>query len=371
MKIGIPKEIKNNENRVAITPAGVLQLVTSGHTVVVESGAGLASGYEDVAYHEAGAVIGATASDVWVSDLVMKVKEPLESEFVYFRKGLMLFTYLHLAAEPTLTQALCEHQVTALAYETIQLADGSLPLLTPMSEVAGRMAPQIGAYLLEAPFGGKGILLAGVPGVNRAKITIVGGGVAGTNAAKIAKGLGADVTILDISANRLRELEAIFGASVKTLMSNTYNIAEAVKQADLVIGAVLVPGAKTPKLVTEEMVKQMSKGSVIVDIAVDQGGCIETIDRVTSHDLPTYTKHGVIHYSVPNMPGAVPYTSTAALTNATLPYALQLANKGFTGACLADAALLKGVNTFAGHITYEAVAYAFDLPFTDISTLLT
>jgi len=369
MLIGVPKEIKNNENRVAITPAGVLQLTESSHTVVIESGAGLASGYKDCDYITAGAKIATTPSVAWNVDMVMKVKEPLEEEFIYFKDNLILFTYLHLAAEPKLTKALCASNVIAIAYETIQLANNSLPLLTPMSEVAGRMAPQIGAYLLEAPFGGKGILLAGVPGVNRAKVTIIGGGVAGTNAAKIAKGLGADVTILDINANRLRELEDIFGASVKTLMSNSYNLAAAVKDADLVIGAVLVPGAKTPKLVTEEMVKQMSKGSVIVDIAVDQGGCIETIDRVTSHDLPTYQKHGVIHYSVPNMPGAVPYTSTSALTNATLPYALMLANKGFMDACMNDEALLKGVNTLKGHITYEAVANAQNLPYVNVNTL--
>jgi len=371
MLIGVPKEIKNNENRVALTPAGSLQLVEAGHTVLVESNAGVGSGFSNDDYVRAGARIVQTAKEAWDTCMVMKVKEPLPIEFDFFKEDLILFTYLHLAPETLLTQALRDKKVTAIAYETIQLEDGSLPLLTPMSEVAGRMSPQIGAYLLEAPFGGKGILLAGVPGVNRAKVTIIGGGVAGTNAAKIAKGLGADVTILDIDANRLRELEDIFGASVKTLMSNTYNLAEAIKQADLVIGAVLIPGAKAPKIVTEEMVKQMSEGSVIVDIAIDQGGCFETIDRVTCHDQPTYKKHGVIHYSVANMPGAVPYTSTAALTNATLPYALQLANKGYKHACLADAALLKGINVLSGHVTYKAVADAQELDYVDATTLLT
>jgi len=370
MLIGVPKEIKNNENRVALTPAGALQLVEAGHCVLIERDAGVGSGFSNDDYIRAGARIAHTAKEAWDVDMVMKVKEPLPTEFDFFKKDLILFTYLHLAPEILLTQALCDKKVVSIAYETIQLKDGSLPLLTPMSEVAGRMSSQIGAYLLTAPFGGKGILLAGVPGVNRAKITIIGGGVAGTNAAKIAKGLGADVTIVDISANRLRELEDIFGASVKTLMSNTYNIAEAVKNADLVIGAVLVPGAKAPKIVTEDMVKQMSKGSVIVDIAIDQGGCFETIDRITTHDQPTYEKHGVIHYSVANMPGAVPYTSTAALTNVTLPYALKLAN-GYKQACLDDEALLKGINVLAGHVTYKAVADAQGLEYVAAATLLT
>jgi alanine dehydrogenase len=371
MLIGVPREIKNNENRVALTPAGALQLVENGHTVLVEKNAGLGSGFSNDDYVNAGASIVETAKKAWNVEMVLKVKEPLPSEFDFFKENLILFTYLHLAPEVELTKALQKKKVVAIAYETIQLEDGSLPLLTPMSEVAGRMAPQIGAYLLEAPFGGKGVLLAGVPGVDRAKITIIGGGVAGTNAARIAKGLGADVTILDISASRLRELEVIFDANVKTLMSNTYNLTEAVKQADLVIGAVLVPGAKAPKLVTEEMVKQMSKGSVIVDIAIDQGGCFETIDRITTHDDPTYEVHGVIHYSVANMPGAVPYTSTIALTNATLPYALQLANKGYKSACLDDSALLKGINVLNGHVTCIAVAADQRLEYVDATTLLT
>jgi len=369
MLIGVPKEIKNNENRVALTPAGALQLIHAGHSVRIESNAGVGSGFSNEDYTRAGAYIVKTAKEAWTANMVMKVKEPLPTEFDFFREDLILFTYLHLAPETLLTKALCDKKVFSIAYETIQLEDGSLPLLTPMSEVAGRMSSQIGAYLLTAPFGGKGILLAGVPGVNRAKITIVGGGVAGTNAAKIAKGLGADVTIIDINANRLRELEDIFGASVKTLMANTYNIAEAVKNADLVIGAVLVPGGKAPKIVTEEMVKQMAKGSVIVDISIDQGGCFETIDRITTHDKPTYEKHGVIHYSVANMPGAVPHTSTAALTNVTLPYAIKLAN-GHEKACLNDSALLKGINVLDGHITYKAVADAQGLKCVDAKTLL-
>ena len=370
MLIGVPKEIKNNENRVALTPAGVLQLVNAGHKIIIETTAGIGSGFLDEDYIKAGAEIVNTAKEAWNVEMVMKVKEPLPAEFDFFKENLILFTYLHLAPEVELTRVLCEKKVVAIAYETIQLSDGTLPLLTPMSEVAGRMSSQIGAYLLEAPFGGKGILLAGVPGVARAKVTIIGGGVAGTNAAKIAKGLGADVTILDIDANRLRELEDIFGASIKTLMSNAYNLAEAIKQADLVIGAVLVPGAKAPKIVTEEMVKQMSKGSVIVDIAIDQGGCFETIDRITTHEKPTYIKHGVIHYSVANMPGAVPYTSTAALTNVTLPYALQLANKGYKQAVLDDEALLKGINVLNGHVTYKAVADDQGLAYTSAADLL-
>lgn len=370
MLIGVPKEIKNNENRVALTPAGVLQLVNAKHSIRIETNAGVGSGFSDEDYIEAGAEIVSCAKAAWDVQMVMKVKEPLPTEFDFFKENLILFTYLHLAPEVELTRILCEKKMIAIAYETIQLNDGSLPLLTPMSEVAGRMAPQIGACLLEAPFGGKGILLAGVPGVARAKVTIIGGGIAGTNAAKIAKGLGADVTILDINANRLRELEDIFGASIKTLMSNAYNLAEAVKQADLVIGAVLVPGAKAPKIVTESMVKQMSKGSVIVDIAVDQGGCFETIDRITTHAKPTYIKHGVVHYSVANMPGAVPYTSTAALTNVTLPYALQIANKGYKKAVLEDEALLKGINILDGHITYQAVADDQNLPYTPAEILL-
>ncbi|MBL3648321.1 alanine dehydrogenase [Bacillus sp. RHFS10] len=355
MIIGVPKEIKNNENRVALTPGGVSQLISNGHRVLVETGAGLGSGFENEAYESAGAEIIAEPKQVWDAEMVMKVKEPLPEEYVYFRKGLVLFTYLHLAAEPKLAQALKDKGVTAIAYETV--SDGrTLPLLTPMSEVAGRMAAQIGAQFLEKPKGGKGILLAGVPGVSRGKVTIIGGGAVGTNAAKMAVGLGADVTIIDLNADRLRQLDDIFGHQMKTLMSNPVNIADAVAEADLLICAVLIPGAKAPTLVTEEMVKQMKPGSVIVDVAIDQGGIVETVDHITTHDQPTYEKHGVVHYAVANMPGAVPRTSTIALTNVTVPYALQIANKGAAKALADNAALRAGLNTANGHVTYEAVA---------------
>lgn len=356
MIIGVVKEIKNNENRVALTPAGVVSFVQAGHKVVVEKGAGIGSGFVDVDYAQAGAELIESAADVWnQSEMIMKVKEPLESEYKYFRPGLVLFTYLHLAAEPALAQALKDSGVIAIAYETVSV-NRTLPLLTPMSEVAGRMSAQIGAQFLQKFNGGKGILLAGVPGVSRGKVTIIGGGIVGTNAAKMAIGLGADVTIIDLSADRLRYLDDIFGNQIKTLISNPFNIAEAVKEADLVIGAVLIPGAKAPKLVTEEMVKTMKPGSVIVDVAIDQGGSVETIDHVTTHDNPTFEKHGVVHYSVANMPGAVPRTSTMALTNATVPYALQIANKGVVKAISENPALKLGVNVANGEITYEAVA---------------
>ncbi|MGN7375413.1 alanine dehydrogenase [Bacillus halotolerans] len=355
MIIGVPKEIKNNENRVALTPGGISQLVSNGHRVLVESGAGLGSGFENEAYESAGAEIIADPKQVWDAEMVMKVKEPLPEEYAYFRKGLVLFTYLHLAAEPELAQALKDKGVTAIAYETV--SEGrTLPLLTPMSEVAGRMAAQIGAQFLEKPKGGKGILLAGVPGVARGKVTIIGGGVVGTNAAKMAVGLGADVTIIDLNADRLRQLDDIFGHQIKTLISNPVNIADSVAEADLLICAVLIPGAKAPTLVTEEMVKQMKPGSVIVDVAIDQGGIVETVDHITTHDQPTYEKHGVVHYAVANMPGAVPRTSTIALTNVTVPYALQIANKGAAQALADNAALRAGLNTANGHVTYEAVA---------------
>ncbi|MDF4198776.1 alanine dehydrogenase [Bacillus subtilis] len=355
MIIGVPKEIKNNENRVALTPGGVSQLISNGHRVLVETGAGLGSGFENEAYESAGAEIIADPKQVWDAEMVMKVKEPLPEEYVYFRKGLVLFTYLHLAAEPELAQALKDKGVTAIAYETV--SEGrTLPLLTPMSEVAGRMAAQIGAQFLEKPKGGKGILLAGVPGVSRGKVTIIGGGVVGTNAAKMAVGLGADVTIIDLNADRLRQLDDIFGHQIKTLISNPVNIADAVAEADLLICAVLIPGAKAPTLVTEEMVKQMKPGSVIVDVAIDQGGIVETVDHITTHDQPTYENHGVVHYAVANMPGAVPRTSTIALTNVTVPYALQIANKGAVKALTDNAALRAGLNTANGHVTYEAVA---------------
>ncbi|MEB8571003.1 alanine dehydrogenase [Bacillus cereus] len=370
MRIGIPTEIKNNENRVAMTPAGAVHLVQNGHEVFVQKGAGLGSGFTDEEYVQAGAKLVETAEEAWNQDMVMKVKEPVASEYGYFREGLILFTYLHLAPEPELTKALIDNKVASIAYETVQLDNRSLPLLAPMSEVAGRMSAQIGAQFLEKNKGGKGILLAGVPGVKRGKVTIIGGGQAGTNAAKIAVGLGADVTIIDLSAERLRQLDDIFGNQVKTLMSNPYNIAEAVKESDLVIGAVLIPGAKAPKLVTEEMIQSMEPGSVVVDIAIDQGGIFETTDRITTHDNPTYEKHGVVHYAVANMPGAVPRTSTLALTNVTVPYAVQIANKGYKEACLGNTALLKGINTLDGYVTFEAVAEAHGLQYAGAKELL-
>lgn len=356
MIIGVPKEIKNNENRVALTPGGVTQLVAFGHRVLIEDQAGVGSGFENADYQQAGADIIDTAANVWEeAEMVMKVKEPLPSEYAYFRKGLILFTYLHLAAEPDLAQALKDSGVTAIAYETVSV-NRTLPLLTPMSEVAGRMAAQIGAQFLEKPKGGKGILLAGVPGVSRGKVTIIGGGVVGTNAAKMAIGLGADVTIIDLSADRLRQLDDIFGTQIKTLMSNPMNIATSVAEADLLICAVLIPGAKAPTLVTEEMVQAMKPGTVIVDVAIDQGGIVETVDHITTHDNPTYEKHGVLHYAVANMPGAVPRTSTIALTNVTVPYALQIANTGVYRAISESPALQAGVNAMDGEITYKAVA---------------
>lgn len=356
MKIGVPKEIKNNENRVAITPAGVVALVNAGHQVYIEKDAGAGSSFTNDSYLAAGAAIVESAADVWAgADMILKVKEPIKSEYQYFRQGLILFTYLHLAADPELTQALKDSGVLAIAYETVAVGN-TLPLLTPMSEVAGRMSAQIGAQFLEKPKGGKGILLSGVPGVKRGRVTIIGGGVAGTNAAKIAIGLGADVTIIDLSPDRLRQLDDIFGNQITTLISNPFNVAQAVAESDLVIGAVLIPGAKAPKLVTEEMVKSMSAGSVIVDVAIDQGGIFETVDAITTHDNPTYVKHGVVHYAVANMPGAVPQTSTIALTNVTVPYALQIANFGAVQAIRDNLALAKGVNVANGEITFEAVA---------------
>ena len=370
MRIGVPKEVKNNENRVAMTPAGVMNLNKFGHELYIETGAGIGSGFSDDDYLAVGAKIVDTAGEAWTMDMVMKVKEPIPSEYIYFRENLILFTYLHLAPEPELTKALLDKKVIGVAYETVQLPNGALPLLTPMSEVAGRMAPQIGAQFLEKIQGGKGILLSGVPGVARGKVTIIGGGVAGTNAAKIAIGLGAKVTIIDLNLDRLRHLDDLFGNDVTTLISNPFNIAEAVKNSDLVIGAVLIPGAKAPKIVTQDMIKSMSPGSVVVDIAIDQGGIFETTDRITTHDHPTYEKFGVVHYAVANMPGAVPRTSTMALTNVTIPYALQIANKGYKQACLDNEALLKGVNTLGGYVTYKAVAEALNEQYVDAKVLL-
>lgn len=367
MIVGVPREIKNNENRVALTPAGVEALRKAGHQVVIENNAGIGSGISNEEYTAAGADILATPAEVFNSaDMIMKVKEPLPAEYDLFKDGQLLFTYLHLAPEPELTAALLKKNVVGIAYETVQPADKSLPLLTPMSEVAGRMSIQIGAQFLEKPHGGKGILLGGVPGVAPAKVAIVGGGIVGTNAAKMAIGMGADVTILDISPARLRYLDDIFGSRIKTLVSNSYNVKHAVTEADLVIGAVLIPGAKAPKIVTEDMVRAMKPGSVIVDVAIDQGGSIETVDRVTTHAEPTYEKFGVVHYSVANMPGAVARTSTFALTNATLPYALKLANLGYAEAIRTDLALARGVNVIHGKLTYQAVAESLKLEYTPL-----
>ncbi|NOU64474.1 alanine dehydrogenase [Paenibacillus sp. LMG 31461] len=368
--VGVPKEIKNNENRVALTPGGAGMLQMSGHHVLVEAGAGIGSGFSDEDYKQEGATIVAYAAEVWAqSDMIMKVKEPLPAEYGFFKEGQILFTYLHLAAAGDLAAQLLEKKVTGIAYETIQLPNGSLPLLTPMSEVAGRMSVQIGAHYLEKFYGGRGILLGGVPGVPPADVIILGGGIVGTNAAKMALGLGANVVIIERSADRMRALDDIFGGHLRTLMSNPYNIASAVQKADLLIGAVLIPGARAPRLVTAAMVQSMKPGAVIVDVAVDQGGSIETIDRVTTHSDPTYEKFGVLHYAVANMPGAVPRTSTLALTNVTLPYALELANKGFTQALAENYTLQLGVNTYKGSVTHPAVAEALGMPYTKLIDL--
>lgn len=370
MIVGVPKEIKNSEKRVAITPAGVEALTKAGHVVIIENQAGIGSGISNEEYLAAGAQIMSSPAEVFfMADMVMKVKEPQPQEYEHFKEGQIIFTYLHLAPEPELTQALLTKKVVGIAYETIQLDNGALPLLTPMSEVAGRMSVQIGAHFLENHGSGSGILLGGVPGVIPAEVVIIGGGVVGTNAAKMALGMGAHVTILDKNADRLRYLDDIFGGRLTTIVSNTYNLANAVKKADLLIGAVLVPGARAPRLVSEEMVKSMQKGSVIVDVAIDQGGSIATIDRVTTHDDPVYERFGVIHYSVANMPGSVARTSTFALTNATLPYALELANNGLA-ALRANKALAKGVNVLAGKVTYAAVASALNLDYTPLEEIL-
>ena len=365
MIIGVPKEVKNNEFRVAITAAGVNELQKNSHTVLVETGAGLASGISDAEYALAGATIIDTAEQVWAdADMVMKVKEPIASEYRHFRAGLVLFTYLHLAAEPELTDALMSAGVTAIAYETVQSENRALPLLAPMSEVAGRLAVQVGAQSLMAPAGGKGILLGGVPGVRPARVVVLGAGVAGTNAAVAAVGAGADVTILDININRLRELDAIYGGRLKTVASNSYEIERAVLDADLVIGSVLIPGAKAPKLVTNELVSRMRAGSVLVDIAVDQGGCFEDT-HPTTHENPTYPVHETIFYCVANMPGAVPNTSTYALTNVTLRYAVALANLGVAAALDNDPALALGLNVAAGKVTHRSVSNAHGLELAD------
>lgn len=372
MIVGVAKEIKNNENRVGLTPAGADSLVKAGHKVLVEVGAGVGSGFDDDSYKSVGAQIVTDKQKLFDdAELIVKVKEPLEPEYKLFHEGQTLFTYLHLAPEPELTKALLDAKVTGIAYETVVGRDGrSLPLLAPMSEIAGRMSIQLGAQFLESQYGGRGILLAGVSGVESGQVVIIGGGVVGTNAAKIALGMRARVTVIDLSIERLRYLDDIFGGKICTVMSNSYNIAHWVEQADLLVGAVLVPGAKTPQLVTEDMVKRMKRGSVIVDVAIDQGGSIATCDHVTTHDNPTFVKHGVIHYSVANIPGAVARTSTLALTNATLPYALKIAGKGWQTACREDAGLAKGLNTVAGKITNKPVADALNLEFVDAKNFL-
>lgn len=363
MIIGVPKEIKISENRVGITEAGVKQLVKEGNTVYIEKDAGLGSQITNEQYVKMGAKILDTKAEVYKkADMIMKVKEPLSDEYELLRENQILYTYLHLAAEPKLTKVLCERKVKAIAYETIQLPDGSLPLLKPMSEVAGRMATQIGAFYLQKDHGGKGILLGGVTGVRPAKVTIIGGGVVGTNAAKMAMGLGANVTVLDLNTARLEYLDDIFQGRLMTLYSNTKNIEEAVRDCDLLIGGVLITGQKAPTLVSKELVSSMSKGSVVVDVAVDQGGCIETC-RPTSHQQPTYEVDGVIHYCVPNMPGVVPRTSTYALTNMTLKYGSMIASMGVEDAVAKDAALLKGINVYNGYVCYEPVAHDLHMEF--------
>lgn len=368
MLVGVPTEIKDNENRVALTPAGVAELVHHRHAVLVERGAGLGSGFLDSEYAGVGADLIDTHAEIFArSELIVKVKEPIAAEYGLLRAGQLLFTYLHLAAEPALTRVLVERGVSAIAYETVEV-DRQLPLLTPMSEVAGRMAVQVGAHYLEKTQGGRGQLLGGVPGVRPSNVVIVGGGVVGTNAAVMALGAGAAVTILERSTERMRYLDEVLHGRLYTVMSNRQNVAQAVAYADLLIGAVLIPGAKAPKIVTEAMIHAMRPGSVVVDVAIDQGGCIETA-RPTSHSAPTYEVAGVIHYCVTNMPGAVPRTSTYALSNVTLPYALTLADRGLRAA-LGDPALAKGVNVYAGHVTYEAVANAFGLPYTPLGQVL-
>ena len=356
MVIGVPKEIKDHETRVGLVPSGVVALREAGHEVLVQTRAGEGSALTDREYMQAGAAIVPNADEVWrKADLVVKVKEPQTAEYLYFRPGLTLFTYLHLAPLPDLTDRLLEAKVNGVAYETIIEEDGSLPLLTPMSEVAGRMAVQVGAQYLEAPNGGRGLLLGGVPGVAPANVLILGGGVVGTNAAKVALGMGAHVTIIDRSLNRLRELDDIFGGQLVTLASNYWTISETLKTSDLVIGAVLIPGASAPKLVRREMIAHMKRGAVVVDVAIDQGGCFET-SHATTHTEPVYFVDGVLHYCVSNMPAAVPHTSTFALTNATFPYLLELADKGLERACAERPALSAGVNTYNGYVTHEGVA---------------
>ena len=367
MIIGVPKEIKNNENRVALTPAGAKELVKRGHEVYVQDTAGIGSGFANSEYESAGAkILPSIEATYEKAEMIMKVKEPIEPEYKLIKKDQLLFTYFHFASGKVLTEAMIEQKAVCLAYETVETTKRALPLLIPMSEVAGRMATQEGAKYLEKPMGGRGILLGGVPGVKPAKVLILGGGIVGTEAAKMAAGLGADVTIMDLSLSRLRYLDDVMAPNVHTMMSNEYNIRAMIKEADLIIGAVLIPGAKAPKLITRDMLKEMRPGTVLVDVAVDQGGCIETC-VATTHEDPIFVIDDVIHYCVANMPGAVPYTSTLALTNATLPYAIDLANKGWKKACKDNNELKLGLNVINGDIVYKAVADAFDMPYTDIS----
>ena len=370
MKIGVPKEIKNNENRVAVTPAGVKELAKRGHEVYVQSTAGLGSGFSDDEYVKAGANILPTIENTYdIAEMIVKVKEPIEEEYKLIKEDQLLFTYFHFASHEPLTNAIIDSKSVAIAYETVEKADRSLPLLVPMSEVAGRMATQEGAVFLEKPNNGRGILLGGVPGVLPAKVLVLGGGVVGTQAAKMAAGLGADVTIMDISLPRLRQLDDIMPANIRTRMSNEYNIKEALAESDLVIGAVLIPGAKAPNLVTREDLKIMKPGAVLVDVAVDQGGCIETC-KPTTHESPTFIIDDVVHYCVANMPGAVPYTSTLALTNSTLPYVIELAAKGWKKACNDNEELKKGLNVINGKVVYKAVADAFNLEYVPLENVL-
>ncbi len=370
MLIGVPKEIKDNENRVSTTPAGVAEYVHHGHSVIVERSAGIGSGFSDEEYATAGAALIDTHEEVFArADMIIKVKEPISSEYPLLRKDQILYTYLHLAAEESLTKVLMDQGVASVAYETVQLPDRSLPLLAPMSEVAGRMAVQVGAQYLMKTYGGRGLLLGGVAGVPPAKVVVVGGGIVGTNAAQIALGMGAAVTIIDLNVERLRYLDHVLHGRLTTLASNRRNVADAVADADLVVGAVLIPGAKAPKLVTKDMVADMRPGSVIVDVAIDQGGCIETV-RPTTHSSPTFVVDGVVHYGVTNMPGAVPRTSTLALSNVTLPFGLKLADMGLERAVSADQSLAKGVNVYRGKITYQSVADAFGLTYTPLLDLL-
>ena len=370
MIIGVPKEIKDNEARVGVTPAGVKALTEAGHKVLVETQAGVMSGFPDEDYQNAGAEMVGEAGHVWgKSEMVVKVKEPIEREYAFFREGLVLFTYLHLAPLPVLTDKLLDTNVIGIAYETVRDRQGTLPLLTPMSEVAGRMSVQVGATYLEKERGGRGILLGGVPGVPPAHVTILGGGVVGTNAAKIALGFGAKVTLVDVNLNRLRELDDIFGGRLYTLASNSYNVAHATAEADLVIGGVLIPGATAPRIVTRAMVAGMKKGAVIVDVAIDQGGCVETA-KPTSHSNPSYVVDGVVHYCVTNMPGAVPHTSTLALTNSTFPYLLRISNLGAREALKQDAGLAEGLNTWMGALTYRGVAESQQREWTAAASLI-